>query len=341
MSPLCRFRMLVSVLVLLGGAVAAADDVVLPGAAAVWLNSPPLSNEMLAGKAAVLYYFEEDCPRCRGRWPEILETAKKFAGKPIVFIGVNSGNVRNDVQQYAREVGLSWPVLIDGDRAFEKASGVGEISLNNIYQVRLLMPDGKLTSGDWSDIEGSANRALATAKWRVEPTDVPEALKPAWLQVEFGNYAAAAAAIKSGVNSPKPDVKSGAEKLQAAVLAELQKQVETAEKEKTAGQKWQAFKGFTELAARFKGYDVPSTVAAELKTLAADKAVRNETTAAKQWEAIQKGAANPNPAAQRTAVAQAQRLVQQFPGTEAAAAAQAALDKVNSAAPAPAPVAVP
>lgn len=324
-------RRLVSAVVVLYSLPAAADEVVLPGNPAAWLNSQPITNEMLAGKAALFYYFEEDCPKCRGRWPELLETAKKFVGKPIVFVGVNSGNQRMDVQQYAREVGLNWPVIIDSDRAFEKACKVGEISLNNIYQVKLLMPDGKLVSGDWDNIEKSANEALATAKWRVEPTEVPDLLKNAWLQVEFGNYAAAATAIKTGVNSPKPEVKSSAEKLQAAVVAELQKEVDAAKQKLTAGEKWPAYQGFTAIAARFKGFDLPSDVLLGVKDLAADETVRSEMLAAKQWESIQKAAANPNPAAQRLAMNQAQRLIEQYPGTEAAQSAQAALDRVNAA----------
>ena len=31
----------------------------MPTDSSVWLNSPPLTSEMLAGKAAVLYFYEE------------------------------------------------------------------------------------------------------------------------------------------------------------------------------------------------------------------------------------------------------------------------------------------
>ena len=31
----------------------------LPAAPEAWLNSPPISNEILKGKAAILYFFEE------------------------------------------------------------------------------------------------------------------------------------------------------------------------------------------------------------------------------------------------------------------------------------------
>src|SRR5206468_2255824 len=105
-------------------------------------------------------------------------------------------------------VGIPWPVVVDSDRSIEKSAGVGTISLENIYQAQMLMPDGKLTDGSFSDVEGTVDQGLATAKWRVDPGVVPETLKGAWLQVEFGNFAAASALIKKGLANPKTEVKA-------------------------------------------------------------------------------------------------------------------------------------
>jgi len=35
------------------------DSIELPADPEAWLNSPPISNEVLKGKAAILYFFEE------------------------------------------------------------------------------------------------------------------------------------------------------------------------------------------------------------------------------------------------------------------------------------------
>src|SRR5688500_17367649 len=57
-----------------------------------WWNFQPVSVQNLKGKGVVLYFFEEGCPRCKERWPELLQTAKKFEGQPVMFIAVNSGS---------------------------------------------------------------------------------------------------------------------------------------------------------------------------------------------------------------------------------------------------------
>src|SRR5690349_3653751 len=50
-------------------ATAADTAELLPRDPAAWLNSPPLSVEALKGKGVVLWFFEEQCPRCRAKWP--------------------------------------------------------------------------------------------------------------------------------------------------------------------------------------------------------------------------------------------------------------------------------
>ena len=45
---------------LLGGpAAVVAEEGVLPVAPSAWINSPPLSEESLRGKAAILWFYEE------------------------------------------------------------------------------------------------------------------------------------------------------------------------------------------------------------------------------------------------------------------------------------------
>lgn len=302
----------------------------LPTNPAAWLNSPPLTTEMLAGKAAFLYFFEEGCPRCRERWPAIFEAANQFQGKPVVFIAVNSGTPRNEVQRYASEVGLKWPVIVDTDRTFEKVAGLtNEISLQNIYQARGLLPDGSIQNAS-TDIAASVPELLSDAKWRVEPAEVPELLKPAWLQIEFGNFNAASALVKKNLSSPKADVKSGAEKLLAAVAKERDAAIKAADDADAGGRKWEAFKLYTALVLRFKTFDVPTEVHTKLRELAVDEAVRNELAAGKLWDGVARQF-SPTAAPSKGALSQLQRLVKQHPDTEAARHAQAVLDRTSGA----------
>jgi thiol-disulfide isomerase/thioredoxin len=300
----------------------------LPTAPNLWLNSPPLTAEMLAGKAAVLWFYEEDCPRCRGKWPEMYEAAKKFEGKPVVFIAINSGNSRSAVEQYGREVGLRWPTIVDTDRTLEAAADVGTISLQNIYQAKMLRPDGSLGRASFSDIEGSVNEVLPEAKWRVDPAEVPEALKAAWQQIEFGQFATAVPLVKKHLNATNPTVKAAAEKLQAASLKELAAAVEAAKIKRDTGGKWDAYKAYAALGVRFKGLEIPAEATTALTELAADSGVRNELAAKSQWESIERALAGGG--LNKATAGRLERLTKQFAGTEGAAKAQAVLDKAGS-----------
>lgn len=301
----------------------------LPMNPAQWVNSGPISSEALKGKAAVLYFFEEGCPRCRERWPELLATAKKFEGQPVAFIGVNSGNPRGVVDAYAREVGCNWPIIVDPLRTFEKAAEVNEISLQNIYQVRLLTPKGDLVPGDPRDLERSAERALAGAKWNVDPANIPTSLRSAWQAIEFGDFPAGATLVRKGLNSGKADVKEAATALNAYVQQELQKILGEANKEKEAGNVWPAYKLYQRIGERFAGYEVPPEAAAAKKSLAADPQVQKQLVAQKTLDAIRKSLASTSPAAKRGATTRLKKLAEDAAGTDAAQEAENLLSQLD------------
>jgi thiol-disulfide isomerase/thioredoxin len=301
----------------------------LPDQPAAWVNSSPISLSALKGKAAVLWFYEEQCPNCKKKWPAILETAKRFDGKPIVFIAVNSGTSRYEVEQYAREVGLKWPVIVDSTRQFEKACDIGEISLQNVHQLGMIMPSGQFKRGNFDDIAGSADKALADAKWKVDPAGIPSTLRTAWLAVEFGNPAAAATAVKKGLNSPKPDIHEAAGKLHESVQTEVQESLALADQSLEGQQKWEAYKIYSGIKERFGGYDLPTDVTAKMKELETDSKVKNEVTASKALDAAAKLLRNASASSQRSAVTRLKKLVLDFGGTEAAAQAQQYLTRLE------------
>lgn len=293
-------------------------EIELPSNPAQWINSPPLSSEMLAGKSIVFWFFEEQCPKCAGKWPDLLSTAKSFEGKPVLFVGVNSGNDRGTVENYVRQHQIGWPVIVDEDRSFEKQSGVGEISLMNIYQSGVLGGDGEFMRTGF-DLQQSGERAAASGKWRIDPSAIPPALKSTWQQIEFGQFAAAAPLIKKGLATQNAEVKAGAEKLNSAVLADLNKTLEAAKKSNDTGSKWAAYKGFASIQTKFKGYEIPAEVPDAVKELAASDDVKKELAASKVFDTIQKAAAKAyTPSQQKSVKGQLERLVKQYPGTEAA-----------------------
>ena len=188
-----------------------------------WANGEPISAESLRGKAAILYFFEESCPRCRERWPTLMETAAKYADQPIVFIAVSSGTSKGTVEQYARSVNLTWPVIVDMDRSFERLADIVEISLQNVMQVSYLSAGGELQHGNWAKFDDTIRQALEGAKWNVDPETIPADLRPVWLSIEFGKYAEARPALAKALISRKSDIKAGAQKLSDFVQTRRQR----------------------------------------------------------------------------------------------------------------------
>lgn len=298
----------------------------LPGNPTVWINSPPISTEMLAGKAAVLYFFEETCPRCVEAWPKVLTQATKFDGSPVIFIGVNSGTPRPQLEAYLRKNNVKWPVICDSDRSFEKQFDF-MVSLENTKQLRLLMPDGKFKNGDAENIENSAAEVLPDAKWKIEPKDIPSVLHPAWLAIEFGKYPDAAQMLKKNLNG-KGEIKAAATRLNQFVLDDLTGQLDTAKNLLDDGKKWDAFKRYSAIPLKFKGFAVPAEVSSTLKELAADEAIKEEQAAMRQFDAAVQ-AASRSPSARKGAIKQLEKLVKDHPDTEAAVEAQKLIEQAG------------
>jgi hypothetical protein len=289
----------------------------LPANSIVWINSPPMTNDMLAGKAAVLYFFEESGNGAD--WPRLLLQAAKFEGTPVMFIGVNSGTPRPQLEAYLRKNKVTWPVICDSDRAFERQFDL-MISPENTRQIRLLMPDGRFKSGDFNNLEGSVVDASRDAKWKVDPANLPPALQSAWLAIEFGRYPDAALTLKKN-QFGKGDVKEWVAKLNHVVMDDLNRQLEDAKKSLDEDKTWDAYKRYSVISLKFKGYTVPPEVMTNIKELASSETIKGEQAAMKQLDlAIQ--VASRSPTARKGALKQLQKLIDEHPGTEAAGEAQ-------------------
>lgn len=293
-----------------------------------WINTTPWNLAQLKGKAAFLLFFEEDCPKCKGNWPSLNTLSQNHADDPILFIAVSSGTQRGQMENYIRQNKVSWPVLLDPDRTFEKACDIDKISLENITQIAAIAADGSLQHGPWGKPEELVDKVLKDAKWTINPRFIPPVLKPTWQQVEFQNYLAAAPVIRKSLKSPKEEIKAGAESLWEAVQPLIEEQVKTAEAAYDAGEKWKAFRAYSQLLEQFKGYEMPENVESRKKELQTDSAVKGELAAMKIFDAAQRQASVP--AQQKKAISALKRLVKDKPDTEAGQKAQALLAELEA-----------
>ena len=208
------------------------------------------------------------------------------------------------------------------------------VSLNAIMQVRIITAAGRMTRDNPRNLEKAAERALEGASWNVELSGIPAALQRTWLAVEFGNYPAAAASLKKSLRSRKSKTKSAAEKLQAYVQQQLDQQLQSAAADLDEGLKWQAYKTYASLRQTFKGYEIPDEVAQHVKTLTADKSVKEERIAQKIFQSARRAvlSAKSNSSRKR-GLGRLKKIIAESPETEAASQAKALLEGVSGSTP--------
>ncbi len=93
------------------------------------------------GKIVVLEFSAQGCPWSRGTDPSIIELAKKYSEKGVVFLGIDSdkGNTPEQIKEYAEKTGVSFPILKDQENKY--ADVLGAMRTPEIY---IVDKDGKL-----------------------------------------------------------------------------------------------------------------------------------------------------------------------------------------------------
>lgn len=301
------------------------EKVELPTDPRLWHNSPPLSLDSLAGKGVVFYFFEEESPEVAARWPALQTMASQYQGKPIFFVAVNSGTDPKTIRRYLSAAQVGWPVIHDFDRSLENLMGVPKLTANGeLYAVRYATPEGKIVPGNATDFAATAEAALKGATWRVDPAEVPPPLRKAWRAIELGDFTSASRAVVKAADGKDKALKAGGEKLRDAVKEEFvagAKQAQEAIKKK---EEWKAYQTLDALQDRFDGYgfELMERVEERHKQLADLPAVKDEIAAKKMLDkAISAGSKRTSSATKR-AKSFLNRVVSDYPTSEAAAKAR-------------------
>jgi peroxiredoxin len=141
----------------------------------------------LRGKVVVLFFYESECPRCKGSIPERNEVVKAFEGKPVKFLAIGASDPLSSVVGYGRDTKLQMPIFADSLGLMEARYDV-QISLNNIWQFRVIGPDGKIVG--YTMDKATIESALGKASWKYDPKDYDPKLKPALEAFEWNQWSA-------------------------------------------------------------------------------------------------------------------------------------------------------
>lgn len=98
----------------------------------------------------------------------------------------------------------------------------------------------------------------------------------------------------------------------------MQTEVDAAATAFTSGDSWVAYKILSDTAVRFKGFEMPDSVATDIARLAQEESVRDQIAAWRQFEFARKSASSSSASSQKRAQLKLQKIVDEFPETDAA-----------------------
>jgi len=91
-----------------------------------WLNSPPLSREMLRGKVVLVDFWTYSCINCLRTLPYLKAWHEKYRAQGLVIIGVHAPEFAfekdlQNVEKAIRDLGITYPVAMDNQYAIWNA----------------------------------------------------------------------------------------------------------------------------------------------------------------------------------------------------------------------------
>jgi peroxiredoxin len=119
-------------------------------------------KEALTRGPAVLAFFKVSCPTCQYAFPFYERLCKAYKNRHVTLLGV-SQNAAQETAAFAKEFGITFPLLLDDTRAYPVSNAYG---LTNVPTIFWIGTGGKIeiSSVGWlkSDFE-QVNRRMAEA----------------------------------------------------------------------------------------------------------------------------------------------------------------------------------
>lgn len=101
-------------------------------------SSAVLALEDLRGRPVLLSFWTTWCPYCRAQTPALIDAYRQYASD-VAFVGVNVREEQQTVARYVTDMGIPYPIVLDGDGAVANAYHV-----NGFPTTFLLDADGNI-----------------------------------------------------------------------------------------------------------------------------------------------------------------------------------------------------
>ncbi len=129
MARFAAYLLIVSALLLMGGCDRAGPRVrigePLPEVALTSLDGKKVSlPAAYRGSVVVVLFWEKDCPYCAVEMPLSERIYRKYRESGFVFVALNVGNKKDDVEDAVSGMDITYPVLLDPGAAARKRFGI-------------------------------------------------------------------------------------------------------------------------------------------------------------------------------------------------------------------------
>lgn len=91
------------------------------------LDAPRWALANTRGHVVVVNFFATWCPPCRAETPDLVSIEKRYAGKGVIFVGVDDREESSLVSVFAKSKGIRYPIVLDNDGAVSIAYDVRAI----------------------------------------------------------------------------------------------------------------------------------------------------------------------------------------------------------------------
>ncbi len=231
------------------------------------------------GKLLVLFFYEKDCPTCRGLIPTRNAVVDQFKDQPVKFIAVGPNDSMNDIVSYIKGTHLEMTTFADTLGVMEARYGF-HISLKNIYQFRYIGPNGSVIDQGIDFTPEKVAQALKSVKWKYKDGGYDPRLEGIIDLLEWNQYPLGMQQLRPWLKS-KPTAES-AKRLYDAVKVEGKQWLDQADQARETDPA-QAYDLYTKISATFIGDDLAKTAEAALKTLKTSQAVKDELAAREMY----------------------------------------------------------
>jgi thiol-disulfide isomerase/thioredoxin len=133
-----------------------------------WVNSPPLTLAGLHGKVVLVDFWEYTCINCLRTLPYLQAWWQRYAASGLVIVGIHTpefafGTRPENVIRATRELGITWPVLLDPEGKNWSAFGTNTWPHEYLFDASGKLIEEKSGEGNYQETELKIQKALRAA----------------------------------------------------------------------------------------------------------------------------------------------------------------------------------